>query len=171
MMYKSVSRPERTPIESLLNYGPQAKISQLTAALYYKDTAGNMDRANPEHANAAERNYGLEKRASFTDRGATDDMIGPIHSDIFFEYRYTLNEVNVKVHLVRNKDTFCLMWGEANPSNKVKIIGAVLLVRNVQLSLSVLLANAKALPVWISQVPDQASRMQDLHYPGRQLGR
>ena len=50
----------RAYIESLLSYG--AKTSQLTAALYYKDTAGNMDRLNPEHANAAEMNYGLEKK-------------------------------------------------------------------------------------------------------------
>ena len=41
----------RAYIESLLSYGPQAKTSQLTAVLYYKDTAGNMDRPNPDHAN------------------------------------------------------------------------------------------------------------------------
>ena len=77
----------RAYIESLLSYGSQAKGSQLTAAFYYKDTAGNMDRPNPEHANAEERNYGLQKWASFTDRGATVDMIGRIHSDIFFQDR------------------------------------------------------------------------------------
>ena len=71
----------RAYIESLLTYGPQAKTSQLTSALYYKDTAGNMDRANPDHANAGERNYGLQKRAAFTDRGVIVDMIGRIHSD------------------------------------------------------------------------------------------
>ena len=41
----------RAYIESLLSYGPQAKTSQHTAALYYKDTAGDMDRPNPDHAN------------------------------------------------------------------------------------------------------------------------
>ena len=99
----------RAYIESLLSYGPQAKTSQLTAALYYKDTAGNMDRPNPDHANAGETNYGLQIRVAFMDRGATVDMIGRIHSDIFFQDRYMLNEVNVKVRLVRNKDSFCLM--------------------------------------------------------------
>ena len=94
----------RAYIKSLLSYGPQAKTSQLTAALYYKDTAGNMDRPNPEYANATERNYGLQKLVSFTDRGAAVDMIGRIHSDIFFQDRYMLNEVNVNVRLVRNKD-------------------------------------------------------------------
>ena len=85
-----------------------------------------MDRPNPEHANAAERNYGLQKRASFTDRGATVDTIGSIHFDIFFRDRYMLNEVNVRVRLVRNKDSFCFMSGEANPNYKVMLISAVL---------------------------------------------
>ena len=34
----------REYIESLLSYGPQAKTSQLTAALYYKDTTGERER-------------------------------------------------------------------------------------------------------------------------------
>ena len=51
--------PYRANIESLLSYGPQAKTSQLTAALYYKDTAGNLDRLNPDHANFGESNYEL----------------------------------------------------------------------------------------------------------------
>ena len=33
-------------LETLLNYGPAAKNSQLTTALYYKDTAGKMDAAD-----------------------------------------------------------------------------------------------------------------------------
>ena len=90
-------------------------------------------------------NYGLQKRAAFTDRGATVDMIGRIHSDIFFQDRYMLNEVNVKVRLRRNKDSFCLMSGEANSYYNVTLISAVLSVRKVQLSPSVFLAHSKAL--------------------------
>ena len=41
-------------LEILLNYGPSAKDSQLTAALYYKDTAGKMDIADPTTAGDAE---------------------------------------------------------------------------------------------------------------------
>ena len=124
----------RAYIESLLSYGPQAKNSQLTAALFYKDTAGNMDRPNPTHTNEEERNFGLQKRASFTDEGVIVDLIGRIHSDVFFQDRFMLNEVNVKFRFVRYKDSFCVMSGEANASYKVKIISAVLLVRKVQLS-------------------------------------
>ena len=108
-----------------------------------------MDRPNPDHANAGERKElkiaetGLVY--SFTDRGAIVDMICCIHSDIFYQDRYMLNEVNVKVRLVKNKDSFCLMSGEANGIYKVKLINAVLLVRKMQLSQSVFLAYAKVL--------------------------
>ena len=78
-----------------------------------------MDRSNPAHANEDERNFGLQKRASFTDEGATIDTIGRINSDVFFQDRFMLNEVNVKIRLMRNKDSFCLMSGEANASYKV----------------------------------------------------
>ena len=47
----------RAYIESLFSYGPQAKNSQLTAALFYKDTAVNMNRPNSAHANKEERNF------------------------------------------------------------------------------------------------------------------
>ena len=80
-------------------------------------------------------------------------MIGRIHSDILFQDRYMLNEVKVKVRLVRNKDSFFLMSGEANPSYKVKLISAVLLVRKVQLSPSVFLAHAKALECGLAKYP------------------
>ena len=75
----------RAYIDSLLSYGPQPKNSQLTAALFYKDTAGNTDRPNPAYANEEERNFELQKSASFTDEGATVDLIGRIHSDVFFQ--------------------------------------------------------------------------------------
>ena len=63
------------------------------------------------------------------------DIIGGIHSDISSKIN-KLNEVNVKIRLMRNKDSFCLVWSEVNPTYKVKLINAVLLVRKVQLSLS-----------------------------------
>ena len=36
----------RAYLETLLNYGPAAKDSQLTAAVFYKDQAGKMDVGN-----------------------------------------------------------------------------------------------------------------------------
>ena len=51
----------RAYLETLLNYGPSAKESQLTSALFYKDTAGKMDPANPTLADDADPNLGLKK--------------------------------------------------------------------------------------------------------------
>ena len=90
-----------------------------------------MDRPNLADANEEERNFGLQNRASFTHEGATVDLIERIHSDVFVQDRFMLNKVHVKVRLVRNKDSFCFMSGEANASYKVKIISAVVLVRKV----------------------------------------
>ena len=56
-----------------------------------------MDRPNPAPANEDERNFGLQERALFTDKGATVDLIGRIHSDVFFQLRFILNQVNIKV--------------------------------------------------------------------------
>ena len=42
----------RAYLETLLSYGPSAKKSQLTSALYYKDVAGHMNDANPHDTDA-----------------------------------------------------------------------------------------------------------------------
>ena len=52
----------------------------------------------------------------------TFDMMGRLHADIFFQDRYMLNEVGVKIKLVRSKDSFCLMGA----ASKVKTIHASL---------------------------------------------
>jgi hypothetical protein len=73
--------PYRAYIENLLSYGPAAKESQLTSALFYKDLGVRMEVANPY---ADPNNTGLNSRAGFTGGSRTVDMIGRIHSDIFF---------------------------------------------------------------------------------------
>ena len=99
----------RAYIETLLSYGSDAKSSQLTAALFYKDDVGKIDKQNSLAENAADRNSGLAKRHTFSARSSEIDMIGRIHSDIFFQERYLLNEVNARIKLIRSSDAFCLM--------------------------------------------------------------
>jgi hypothetical protein len=131
--------PYRAMIETLLSYGGDAKESQLTSALFYKDQAGRMDVANLAEAT---RNEGFFKRVQFSKGSNLVDMMGRIHADIFFQERYMLNEVNTKIKLIRSKDVFSLM---GTAGHTVKIVSAVLLVRKVKLSPSVFLAHAKAL--------------------------
>ena len=96
----------RAYLETLLSYGPSAKKSQLTSALYYKDVAGHMNDSNPHHEDS--KNVGFQSRSAFSTRG-TFDMVGIIHSDLFFQSKFLLNDINIKKRLVRNKDSFCLM--------------------------------------------------------------
>ena len=142
----------RAYIETLLSYGMEAKSSQLTAALFYKDEAGKMDVSNPLAANAADRNSGLTKRQTFAANSREIDMIGRIHADIFFQERYMLNEVNVKIKLIRSQDAFCLMATGAQ-NFKVVITEASLLVRKVKISPSVYLAHAKTLESGTAKYP------------------
>jgi hypothetical protein len=55
-------------------------------------------------------------------------MIGHIHSDIFFQEKYMLNEVNAKIKLIRNSDAFCLM-ATGDRQFKVVVTAALLLIR------------------------------------------
>ena len=143
--------PYRAYIENLLSYGPAAKKSHLTAALFYKDRAGKMDAANPDDV-AADVNTGLKRRAEFTKENKIVDMIGRLHSDIFFQPRYMLNEVTAKIRLTRSKDSFCLMCAGAN-TYRVSIVGAALFIRKVKLNPSVLLAHAKTLESGMAKYP------------------
>ncbi len=142
----------RAYIESLLSYGLEAKTSQLTSALFYKDQAGKMDKPNPLAATAAERNSGLVERQAFGAESRVVDMIGRIHADIFFQDRYLLNEVNVKIKLVRSNDAFCLM-ATGDQQFKVVVTAASLLIRKVKISPSVYLAHAKVLESATAKYP------------------
>jgi hypothetical protein len=142
--------PYRAYIETLLSYGPPAKKSHLTASLFFKDEAGKMDVSDPKAA-VADGNKGLAKRASFTSESAEVDMIGRNHSDIFFQERYMLNEVNTRIKLTRSKDAFCLMAAEQ--AYKVQLTAAAFFVRKVKISPSVYLAHAKTLESGMAKYP------------------
>jgi len=139
--------PYRAMLETLLSYGEDAKSSQLTSALYYKDIAGKMDSIDFAAANV---NSGLGTRRTLARESRVIDMMGRIHADIFFQDRYMLNEVGVKIKLIRSNNAFCLM-GDA--AYKVKIMHASLFVRKVKLMPSVFLAHAKALERGTAKYP------------------
>ena len=65
-----------------------------------------------------------------------------LHADIFFQDRYMINEVGIKIKLARSRDDFCLMGAMVG---KVQIVQASMFVRKVKLMPSVFLAHAKTL--------------------------
>lgn len=116
----------RSIIETLLSYGSDAKKSQLSLALYEKDKAGKMDAINGD-------NTGLESRIALTKESKIVPMIFKIHSDMFFQNRYVLNGVDIKIKMVKNDDGLVLM-GPANSTFKLKMVNASFFVRRVKIN-------------------------------------
>ena len=148
----------RSYIETLLNYDVSAKQSQFSSALYYKDTAGQMDKngalaslktfnfKSPTDDNASDKlyvpesgNVGFAQRHQFIKNGNRFVLSGPIFSDIFMTDRLLLNMMDLKVVLNRSSDAFSLMEIGNSPAiePKVQLTDVVLKVRKVRVDQSV----------------------------------
>ena len=154
----------RSYIETLLNYDVSAKQSQFSSALYYKDTAGQMEKAgalpatkvlnfklpnddpSAVGANSSTKYYvtgtgnqGFAKRHQFIKNGNRFVLSGPIFSDIFMTDRLLLNMMDLKVVLNRSSDAFSLMEiGNSSPIEpKVQLTDVVLKVRKVKVDQSI----------------------------------
>lgn len=143
--------PYRAMFENLLTYGRDAKLSQLTSSLFYKDTAGYMEINDP--LASSNTNEGLNKRHEFTKLSKTVDMVGRLHVDASFQDRLIMGGVDIKFKLHRSKNAFSLMSSTPEASYKVKITEASLLVRRVKLSPTTSLLHAKTLETETAKYP------------------
>jgi len=91
---------------------------------------------------------GMAKRRELVTESHTFAMMGRLHADIFFQDRNMLNEVGLKMKLIRSKDAFCLMG-----ACKAKILQASMFARKVKLMPSVFLAHAKTLERGTAKYP------------------
>ena len=142
----------RAYIETLLNYDVSAKKSQFTSALYYKDTATQMDEAGslPSTVDGASNkkvrvpgtgNQGFAKRSQFVQNGKQFVLSGPIFADIFMSDRLLLNMMDLKVVLNRSNPKFCLMDKTSKDSPtvnpQVKLSEVILKIRKVKVDQAV----------------------------------
>ena len=86
----------------LLNYGPAAKQSHLTTVLWYDDTAEAIDGLDGD-------NIDLVSRRNLLSYGKSVDLIGHLHGDVFNQEKLLLNEVEMRMRLVKSRDSFSLM--------------------------------------------------------------
>ena len=121
--------PFRAYVDTVLSYGDEAKNTQLTSHLWYKDSAGHMDATNVDGGNT-----GLVERRMYIAESRIVEMMGRLHADLFLHDRFLLNGVSIKIRLVRGKYAFSLMAGGQNPDYKVHIVDAVLFARKAVLS-------------------------------------
>ena len=128
--------PYRAYIESLLSFGKEAKDSQLSSIVWYRNTAGHFDERD-------DANLGYAKRKELAANCRQIDMIGRLHLDLAFQNRYLLNGVEIRIRLIRSKNQFCLHGNNAN--TKVSLKDVALFCRKVKPNPAVQLAHTKAL--------------------------
>ena len=166
--------PYRAYIETLLNYDVSAKKSQISSALYFKDTPGHMEEGGGlpttrdirTHTNQSDGtaskspvsvtnvtisgtgNQGFAARSKFISEGKKFVLSGPIFSDIFMCDRLLLNMIDLKVVLNRAPNAFCLMDVALEGSQinpKVKFEDVVLKIRKVKVDEALSVANEQIL--------------------------
>ena len=59
-------------------------------------------------------------------------MMGRLHVDLFLQDRFLLNEVSIKIRLMRSKDTLSLVACGASPDHKAHIVDTTMLMRKVK---------------------------------------
>ncbi|KAJ8021255.1 hypothetical protein HOLleu_38401 [Holothuria leucospilota] len=138
----SACYPYRANLETLLNYGREAKQDQLSIPLYYKDTAGSTDNTATTDDGA---NAGLVSRAKHCMGCADIELLGRIHCDVFHMNRYMMKGVNLKLKLIPNSDAFALMTANGAAGYKIEYKKVALYIRRVTPSPTLLLRQAKIL--------------------------
>lgn len=116
----------RSIFETLLSYTSDEGKKQLSVSLFSKDTPGHMN-------DIADANTGLVSRRGNFAESKTVQVIGRPHSDIFYQHRYIVNGVTIKLKLIRNSDAFVLMAADG-ATYKIKILNASFFVRKVSVN-------------------------------------
>ncbi len=115
----------RAYLETLLNYGTEAKSTHLQAGLYYSDDPDKMDSVT---------NSGFQARGKWCEESRTFELMGALHTDLGFQEKLLLNHLDIKLTLYRNADSFCLMTCDAAKSDyKIEVVSMSWFVRKVQL--------------------------------------
>lgn len=146
--------PYLSMLSTLINYGTDAKYSQLSSQLWESDNAGDFDDANAKNG----RNAGLVKRASLIKGSKTIDLEGPIMHELFQMDRYILNQVGISLKFYRSRAEFCLMSTTANGKNyNIKLQEVLLRVCKCKINPAVILSHAKMLETTTAKYPYKKS--------------
>ena len=140
--------PYRAMFETLLNFGQDAKSSQLLSQLFIKD-----DSDHPEDTDPGGNNNGLLLRAKYISLSKYLDLQGPIFHDFFSMSRYLMNQVDVKLKLYRSSPAFCLSSGDASPDYQIEIHDIYLLVKKIRVSPAVIYGHSEILKTSNAKYP------------------
>ena len=157
-------------METLLEYGHQAKKTQLQAQGFYKDKAGAMDdvTVDPEDMGHLIQNDGVMQRYGQFLHGQTVELIGLLMADICQPNHLILNGVEIQINLWPSKDAFCLMTARENPSHSMKIVDATLKVCKVTPTPTLLVAHNEALKESNALYPYKKTQIKTFNIPSGQ---
>ena len=116
--------PYRAYLENLLSYGQDAKESQLEAEGYFQDAAGAFD-AVPR-STLPSPNYGMRYRRDLFRESGLVELIGHPHLDLFHQPKLMLNNVDMKLRLIRSKADFHLQHSDDEAFKTVELFSPLL---------------------------------------------
>ena len=148
--------PYKAYVENLLQYGREAKETQLRSVGYYKDTAGNMDSANVLTGG----NSGLTERFALIGNNQTCHVYGPLYADMFQLNKYILNGVETRITLWPSKSKFMLVKPDAVTGDfKIKITDIYLHACKVTVKPEVVVAHNAMLTKTPAKYPYDRTRI------------
>lgn len=140
------NNPHRAMIETLLNYGQDAKSSLLKTQMFVKDILPSV--VDPSGANT-----GLFERQKLIAESKCVDLQGPVFHDLFNMSRYLLNQVDVKLKLYRSSPAFCLNSVESSPDYQIEILDICLLAKKIRVSPALIYGHAEMLKTTNAKYP------------------
>ena len=130
--------PFKAFIQTLLNYGKEAKESQLLAQGWYEEGA-DLDAVTTAGNSAV-----FQKETIFKTSNVVD-LEGALREDIFHMNRYLLNNIDVTLKLYPSHPEFFVMGGGDDKKYKVVFDEVLFKVCMIKVSPGVILGHAKAL--------------------------
>ena len=130
--------PFKAFIQTLLNYGKEAKESQLVSQGWYEEGA-DLDAVTKDGNNAVFQKEAIYKTSKVV------DLEGPLREDIFHMNRYLLNNIEITLKLYPSHPEFFIMGGGEDKKYKVVFDEVLFKVCMVKVSPGVILGHAKAL--------------------------
>ncbi len=120
--------PYKAYLEDVLSHGVEAENSYLTAAMYFKETPGELDKTT----NA---NKSFEKRQTLAASSAVMECEGRLHTELCQQLKPIINGVDIRIRLVRAPPAFCIIKATDDEENyKIKITHATYVTRRVKLT-------------------------------------
>ena len=145
----------RAFLETELNYGYDAYKSHLQSAMYEQD--------GPPDSVDNDNNTGLVARARWFRESGWVQVMTPIHCDLFAQNKYLLNNIDFRLTLYRNSDSFCILSPNAAQLYKIEVNDMQWYVKGVEVSKSVNLALERSLMQYTAKYPVRRVEIKTIH--------